>query len=100
MIRPLAITIGAAAAGIVWRWAEDARHGNRFTWRRIALDLGSSIGIGLTAWSVASWLDLPEVASVAIACGLGTLGRNGVVELILKFYGRNGHNSRHKRPEE
>lgn len=100
MIRPLALTITAAAAGIIWRWAEDARQNKRFTWRRIALDLASSIGIGMSAWSVAGWLELPEVASVAIACGLGTLGRNGVIELILKFYGRNGHNSKHKGPDE
>lgn len=100
IIRPLALTVTAAAAGIIWRWAEDAHQNKRFTWRLIVLDLASSIGIGMSAWGVAGWLDLPEAASVAIACGFGTLGRNGVIELILRLYGRNGRNSKHKGPDE
>lgn len=88
MARPLALTFIAAVSGIVWRWAEEYRSGERFTWRRVLFDLASSVGIGLSAWSVAGWLDLPETASAAIACGVGTLGRNGVIELILRWAGR------------
>lgn len=87
MLRPLAITVGAATSGIIWRWSEEYRSGERFTWRRILFDLASSIGIGLSAWSTTRWLDLPEAASVAIACGVGTLGRNGIIELVLRWRG-------------
>ena len=100
MLRPLAMTVGAAASGIIWRWSEEYRSGERFTWRRILFDLASSVGIGLSAWSVTGWLDLPEAASVAIACGVGTLGRNGVIELVLRWRGLLDNNRKGKGDEK
>jgi len=73
----------AAGAGLLIRWADDTRKGDRLTWRRVAFEVPSVAGLGIIGGAGATLLGAPAEVSWGLAALLGHLGTAGVVRLLL-----------------
>lgn len=83
IIKGLAGPVISAAVGLVWRRAEEIRDGKTASWRAWLLDVPSVIGIGIVSGSVALWLELPTLVAMGVACGIGHVGTQWLLRVLL-----------------
>jgi len=83
VLKGLVGPIVAAAAGLLWRRAEEIRRGDKPSWRAWVLDAPSVVGIGLISGSIALWLGLPLLVAMGIACAIGHVGTQWLIAVLL-----------------
>lgn len=83
VIKGLAGPVLSASIGLVWRRAEEIRAGKPASWRAWALDVPSVIGIGIVSGSIALWADMPLLVAMGVACGIGHVGTEWLLRVLL-----------------
>lgn len=78
--------VATSLLGLVWRRADEIKQGKRLTWRSMALDLPSVLGIGIAAGALTSWLGLPHEVALGLACIASHVGTDYLREKLLPAF--------------